>query len=203
VASNPYRAATLSSKARLGQRNCQRTTLQAGINPAEPLPRTQAHQLLGKSPMSTRSTVIRPMIFLTLMASFIIGCATPPAGREPPPAKQLYFALELTQDGHKLGSPQLLGFEGHQVVAEKRSPGAAEPEYRLVLKPQESGAGYKVVLELVLPSGKKLGEVALLHGEERSVQLGDAELKLMLLRVDSPEFRALMALAPNAGRGTI
>ena len=154
--------------------------------------------------MSTRSTALHPMIFLTLMTALTVGCATPPVTQAPEaPRQQLYFALELTQDGHRLGAPQLLGFEGRQVVAEKRAPGATEPEYRLSLRPTESGAGYNVVLELVLPSGKKLGEVALLHGEERSVQLGDAELKLMLLRVDSPEFRALMALAPSTQRGTI
>jgi hypothetical protein len=142
------------------------------------------------------------MIFLTLIAGAVVGCATPAA--DPVPRQQLYFALELTQDGHRLGAPQLLGFEGRQVIAEKRAPGATEPDYRLVLKPRESGAGYRVVLELVLPSGRKLGEVALLHGEERSVQLGDdTELKLMLLRVDSPEFRALMHLTPAVQRGTI
>ena len=153
--------------------------------------------------MSLRSTLKRSVIFLTLIAGAIVGCATPlpelPASRQ-----QLYFAVELTQDGHKIASPQLLGFEGKQVVAEKRSPGATQPDYRLVLRPRESGAGYKVVLEVVLPSGKKLGEMVLLHGEERSVQLDDAtELKLLLMRVDSPEFRALMSLKPATGRGTI
>jgi hypothetical protein len=35
--------------------------------------------------------------------------------------------------------------------------------------------------------------VGLLHGEERRVVLeDDTQLKLMLMRVDSPEFRALM-----------
>ena len=154
--------------------------------------------------MSTFSTSVRPIIFLTLVVAWVAGCARPPSTAEGAPAReQLYFSIELSEDGHKLGAPQLLGFEGRQVVAEKRAPGAAEPDYRLVLKPRESGAGYKVVLELILPSGKKLGEVALLHGEERSVRLGDAELKLMLLRVDSPEFRALMALAPSTQRGNI
>ena len=152
--------------------------------------------------MSLRPTLKRSLIFLTLIAGVVVGCATPipaPASRQ-----QLYFAIELTQDGHKIGSPQLLGFEGKQVVAEKRAPGATQADYRLVLRPTESGAGYKVVLEVVLPSGKKLGEVVVLHGEERSVQLGDAtELKLLLMRVDSPEFRALMSLKPGAGRGTI
>ena len=153
--------------------------------------------------MCVRSTLKRGLIFLTLIAGAIVGCATPLPERASS-RQQLYFALELSQDGHRLGSPQLLGFEGRQVVAEKRAPGATQPDYRLVLRPRESGAGYKVVLEVVLPSGKKLGEVVVLHGEERSVQLGDAtELKLLLMRVDSPEFRALMQLKPAAGLGTI
>ncbi len=153
--------------------------------------------------MSIRSTLKRSMIFLILIAGAVVGCATP-LPELPSARQQLYFALELTQDGHKIGSPQLLGFEGKQVVAEKRAPGASEPDYRLVLRPSEVGAGYKVVLEVVLPSGRKLGEVVVLHGEERSVQLGDAtELKLLLMRVDSPEFRALMQLKPGADRGTI
>lgn len=151
--------------------------------------------------MSLPSTLKHSLIFLTLIAG--IGCGRP-SPVEPSARQQLYFAIELSQDGHRIGSPQLLGFEGRQVVAEKRAPGAIQPDYRLVLRPRESGAGYKVVLEVVLPSGKKLGEVALLHGEEASVQLGDAtELKLLLMRVDSPEFRALMQLKPQTGRGTI
>jgi hypothetical protein len=143
------------------------------------------------------------MIFLTLMAGAAVGCSTP-VSEELASRQQLYFAVELTQDGHRLGAPQLLGFEGRQVVAEKRTPGSTQSDYRLVLRPRESGAGYKVVLEVVLPSGKLLGEVVVLHGEERSVELGDATvLKLLLMRVDSPEFRALMQLKPTVGRGTI
>lgn len=154
--------------------------------------------------MSRVETLNSSMIFLLAMiAGAAVGCATPPP-TQPAPRQQLYFAIELTQDGHPLGAPQLLGFEGRQVVAEKRTPGASEPDYRLVLRPREVGAGYKVVLELSLPSGNRRGEVALVHGEERRVHLGEAtELKLMLLRVDSPEFRALMHLAPSAQRGTI
>ena len=154
--------------------------------------------------MDLSGTLKRSMIFLTLVAGAVVGCATP-LPEVPAKHQQLYFAVELTQDGKKVGNPQLLGFEGKQVVAEKRAPGAAEPDYRLVLRPREAGQGYKVVLEVVLPSGKKLGEVVLLHGEERSVQLGDAtELKLLLMKVDSPEFRALMHLkSGEQGRGTI
>ncbi len=153
--------------------------------------------------MGTGSTLKRSLIFLTLIAGAVVGCATPPP-ELPGSRQQLYFALELSQDGHKLGSPQLLGFEGRQVVAEKRTPGSTQPDYRLVLRPHEAGDGYKVVLELVLPSGKSLGEIWVLHGEERSVQLDKAtELKVLLMRVDSPEFRALMQLKSGGGRGTI
>ena len=141
---------------------------------------------------------MRGLFFLALVA----GCATPP---KPQGAReQLYFVLELSEAGHRLGAPQLLGFEGRQVIAEKVTPGQTQPDYRLVLRPRESGAGYKVVLELLLPSGRKLGEVVLLHGEERSVALdAQTELKVLLLRVDSPEFRALMHVAPSTQRGTI
>ncbi len=150
--------------------------------------------------MSFGSTLKQGVFFLTLFAA--MGCDAPLP--KLPTSQQLYFALELTQDGRKVGSPQLLGFEGRQVIAEKRTPGATHPDYRLVLRPFESGAGYKVVLEVVLPSGKKLGELVVLHGEERSVQLGDAtELKLLLMKVDSPEFRALMQLNAWEARGTI
>ncbi len=116
----------------------------------------------------------------------------------------LYFAVEMTRDGHAVGSPKMVGFEGKSVAVEKRQPGAEEAEYRLVLRPRESGDGYKVVLELSLPSGKKLGEIALLHGEERVVELGErTELKVLLMRVDSPEFRALMRLGSAPGASAI
>ncbi len=151
--------------------------------------------------MSRPSTVRAVFLFLAMFAGGVVGCATPDA---PAAHDQLYFALELTEGGKTVGAPQLLGFEGRSVVAEKQTPGKAEPDYRLVLRPTESKQGYKVVLEVVLPSGKKLGEVVLLHGEERSVELGEAtRLKLLLMKVDSPEFRALMKLKPSEGRGTI
>lgn len=153
--------------------------------------------------MDRSSTLRAGFLFLFLLAGGVVGCATP-LPDVPTPRQQLYFAIELTEDGKKVGNPQLLGFEGRQVIAEKQTPGKSEPDYRLVLKPTESKQGYKVVLEVVLPSGKKLGEVVLLHGEERSVQLGEAtQLKLLLMKVDSPEFRALMKLKPEKGRGTI
>ena len=112
--------------------------------------------------MSFPSTLKRSLIFLTLIAGAVVGCATPlpdlPTARQ-----QLYFSLELTQDGRKVGSPQLLGFEGRQVVAEKRSPGSTQPDYRLVLRPREAGAGYK---EQGMKHGRGMGGMhARMHGD--------------------------------------
>ena len=56
----------------------------------------------------------------------------------------------------------------------------------------------------MLPSGEKSGEISLLHGEERNVPLGpETELKVMMMRVDSDEFRAFIATPAPAGRGEI
>jgi hypothetical protein len=46
--------------------------------------------------------------------------------------------------------------------------------------------------------------VALLHGQERSVPLGSgAELRVLLMRVDSDEFRALISAPDVPQRGQI
>jgi hypothetical protein len=116
----------------------------------------------------------------------------------------LYLAVEVTHAGKRVGSPKLLGMSGKRITAERRAPGAAEPDYRLVLDPKEAGTGYRLQLHLELPSGPRDGEVRLAHGEERSVPLGqDTELKVMLMRVDSDEFRALMQTTPPVDRGQI
>ena len=144
--------------------------------------------------------------FLTVAAlgalAALVGCASEVKARRAP--EQLYFAIEVHQDGKRIAAPKLLGFEGRNLLAEKRMPGAPNPEYRLLLHPEEKGSGYDVVLQLELPNGRRAGKIGLLHGEERRVLLDSStELKLMLMRVDSPEFRALMELRPGAGQGAI
>ncbi len=127
-----------------------------------------------------------------------MGCATENAGATRK-AEPLYLALELSENGHTIASPKLLGFEGRSMTAQRVAPGASNPDYRLILRPEESGSGYRVLLDLELPSGKRVGgKVGLLHGEERTISL-DATTKLtvMLMRVDSPEFKALMELHPQ------
>ena len=142
----------------------------------------------------------RALFAAVLLAVF--GCVSRGPTR-PKPAQPLYFAVELTEGGKRIGSPKLLGFSGKRIVAERRAPGAAESDYRLVLEPKEAGAGYQLDLRVELPSGERRGGVGLLHGEERSVPLGaGAEVKVLLMRVDSEEFRALVD-TPVTGRGQI
>jgi hypothetical protein len=140
-------------------------------------------------------------VFLTTI--LVSACASNGPARSAS-AEPLYFAVEVVKAGKKVGAPKLLGFEGHKVTAERRAPGAAEPDYRLVLEPREAGAGFRLSVELTLPDGSRSRDVALLHGEERSVALGaDTELKVMMMRVDSDEFRALVKTPDVPQRGQI
>lgn len=138
------------------------------------------------------------MLCLSLLA--LVGCAAQlPATRAP---EALYLSVEVQEHGRTVARPKVLGFEGKDITVERRAPDAPLADYRLVLTPEEAGQGYGVKLDLELPSGRRLGHVGLLHGEERSVPLGeDIELKVLLMRVDSPEFRALME--PRLGKTTI
>jgi hypothetical protein len=126
-----------------------------------------------------------------------LACGAPEAEARGEP---LYFALEVRSEGRLVARPKLLGEEGRTVRAERRQPGAAEPDYRLVLVPRAEGSGYRLELDLKLPQGPLWHEgVSLLHGQQRKVYFKDRELEvsLLLMRVDSPEFRALMDLSPQ------
>lgn len=132
-----------------------------------------------------------------------LGCASNAPARLAP-SEPLYFAVEVLHAGKRVGAPKLLGLSGRRVIAERRAPGAPEADYRLVLDPHESGAGWRLGLQLELPSGEAHGEVGLVHGEERSIALGtNTELKVLLMRVDSDEFRLLMQAPTAPDRGQI
>ncbi|MCA2981453.1 MAG: hypothetical protein INH41_20075 [Myxococcaceae bacterium] len=132
-----------------------------------------------------------------------LGCArVMPAAPAPPEA--LYVAVHLERDGQLVAAPRLLGFEGRRLFAERRAPGAASPDYRLLLEPDDEGSGYGISLDLELPSGRAHGKVDLRHGEERTVSLdARTRLTLLVMRVDSPEFRALMRHRAPAPAATI
>lgn len=130
----------------------------------------------------------------------LLACAVAPSAAR---AEPLYLALELRQAGEIVARPKLLGDTGKTIRAERRSPGRAVADYQLVLHPRQSAEDYRLELELILPGGARQSELAIAHGEERRVQLGsrpgELELSVLLMKVDSPEFRALMRLdAPSA-----
>lgn len=121
----------------------------------------------------------------------LLGVATPALAQ----AESLYLALELRRGGELIARPKLLGEAGKTLRAERRQPGAVDADYQLVLQPFVRDAAFQVHFELVLPEGAARSELAIAHGEERRVRLGsDFEVSLLLMKVDSPEFRALMRL---------
>ena len=131
-----------------------------------------------------------------------VGCAAQaPVTRAP---EALYLAVEVQENGHTIARPKMLGYEGKNITVERRQPNAEYADFRLVLSPKEEGQGYGVKLDLELPSGRRLGHVGLLHGEERRVVLDrNTELKVMLMRVDSPEFKALVQRSPKLAKSAI
>jgi hypothetical protein len=145
----------------------------------------------------TRSTLIKK----AWLGLVLVGLACVAGVPREAQAEPLYFALEVRREGRLVAQPKLLGETGRTVRAERRKPGASEPDYRLVLTPKAEGESFRLELDLVLPEIKGHSELALLHGQERKVQLGrwpgDLEVSLLLMKVDSPEFKALMDLAAD------
>lgn len=131
---------------------------------------------------------------------------------QPMDGHPLYFAVELKKDGQVVGRPKLLGAEGKRLAVEKRQPGADDFDYRLVLFPHaRSGDRYELSLDVDLPGATFHYDLQLLHGEIQKVgekkpaaRHKGFEVELLVLKVDSPEFRALMALdAPAAAQPSI
>ncbi|MBN1210807.1 MAG: hypothetical protein JXB05_38520 [Myxococcaceae bacterium] len=148
-----------------------------------------------------RSSLLRSVLAGLALVGLAISLAPAPAQ-----AESLYFALEVRREGRLVAQPKLLGETGRTIRAERRKPGAAQSDYRLILTPIAEGNTYHLSLEVALPELRGHSELALLHGQQRKLQLGKApgelEVSLLLMRVDSPEFRALMDLADeSAGQG--
>jgi hypothetical protein len=133
----------------------------------------------------------------------LLGMAAAPRAAQ---AEPLYFALEVRHDGHLVAQPKLLGETGRTLRAERRKPGASVPDYRLVLTPTAEGGTFHLELDLALPEVQGHSALALPHGQERRVQLGshpgELEVSLLLMKVDSPEFRALMDLSAASEGGS-
>lgn len=138
---------------------------------------------------------------LAVVVLLMAGCASAPVAQDD---EQLYFVLELRRQGHLLARPKLLGEAGRSLRAERRQPGAALPDYELALAPTAIGGRYRVRLDVAVPDAAGHARVDLLHGQVRTVELGrkpgQLSVSLMLMRVDSPEFRALMELSEQETR---
>lgn len=143
-----------------------------------------------------RTSLVRSVIVGLALVSLTSSLAPATAEAEP-----LYFALEVRREGHLVAMPKLLGETGRTLRAERRKPGAAQPDYQLILTPIVEGNTYQLSLELTLPDIKGHSELAMLHGQQRKLQLGkspgELEVSLLLMKVNSPEFRALMDLAAD------
>lgn len=139
---------------------------------------------------------MRRFLFPLLLA--VAACATPEVAVQTP-KEPLYFAIEMRQGGHLVGTPRLVGFSGKSIVAERAAPGARHADYHLELHPTAKGPGYQVGFSLDLGQGLRSSQLSLLHGQERTFQLDEStEVRLLLLKVDSPEFRALMGPKPTS-----
>lgn len=154
--------------------------------------------------MTRRASLLALLAIVTLSLGEV-ACAAETANVRN--AEKLYFSLELRSGGKLVGQPKLLGESGRWVRAEKRPDGSDVADYALSLLPTNEGRdAYRVVLDVNLPAAGADGhrELALLHGEVKKLQLGrqpgDLEVELMLMKVDSPEFRALMNL-PDPEKG--
>lgn len=143
-------------------------------------------------------------LFLSLML-LGVGCQKPRSQADAaPPDDRLYYAIEVKQAGQPVANPKVVGFSGKSVAVQHKPQGATAPDYEVWLKSEEQAGGYQLALRLRLPSGSKEAKLKLKHGEERTLDLGEAvELKVLLLKVDSREFRALMALASGSVPGVI
>jgi hypothetical protein len=130
-----------------------------------------------------------------LVVASVSSCARDVA---PPEPEQLYVSVEVEQHGKTVAAPHLLGFEGRHIIVQKGQE-ADRPAYRLTLLPQQQAGGFGVKFDVELPDmAHRVGRIALVHGEERRVTLdGDTQLKLMVMRVDSPEFRSLVLRTPG------
>lgn len=155
-------------------------------------------KLLGKDLMLRRAFI---GVAASVLVVMVTACAAGSAVQSP---DELYFAVKVEQNGRAVGAPRLLGFEGRRLFAEKWTPGAPLPDYRLLLQPHAEANGYGVWLDLELPSGHSSARFGLLHGEERTIDLDpQTKLTLLVMKVDSPEFRALMQHAAPKRRAPL
>lgn len=136
----------------------------------------------------------RTLVSVAVLVAATVTSAAP----RPTTDERLYFALEVHRGGKRLATPRLIGLAGHHVLAERRAPGGLEPLYRVLLTTRPSAEGYDVSLRLDVERAHYERTVPLGHGEERTLRWPDGtEVVVLLMRVDSDEFRALVGDRPG------
>lgn len=156
----------------------------------------------------TRRTSLLALLTCATLSWASVGCAAEKAAAQR--GEKLYFALELRSGGKLVGQPRMLGEAGRWVRVARTPDGSDVADYELRLLPTTEGSDrYRVVLDVNVPKTGADGhtELAVLHGEVKKLQLGDRtgdlEVELMLMKVDSPEFRALMQLPGDKATNSI
>jgi hypothetical protein len=109
----------------------------------------------------------------------------------------LYFSMKVFRRGQLIAQPQMVGQTDLDVVEVLRDP-KGDPRMSLTLRPKASGDHYGVACILDLPDEQGLQrEFNLRHGEQIHARMsGDVDVEMMVMRVQSPEFRAWVEEAP-------
>jgi len=157
-----------------------------------------------RAPSVMTSIALSALMALLPTTALAQKSAAPPTHTiQPMDGHPLYFAVELKKDGRVVGRPKLLGAEGKRLAVQKKQPGTNDFDYRLVLFPHQNGDKYELTLDVAMPGSSYHYDLQLLHGEVQKVGTPKGvgfELELLVLKVDSPEFRALMDLSGDAPR---
>ena len=133
-----------------------------------------------------------------ILALLVLCVAVPRAQAE----ERLFLALQINEGELVIAQPKLLGAANtpmSMVLADDQRPDRTRVELQLM--PVRHGDSYEVEYRLTLPNRLEnaTGSFSLLHGEEKKLALSrevqPVTMKLMLMRVDSPEFEAYMELA--------
>ena len=144
----------------------------------------------------------RASLALALACTVIVGAACTSRIVGHVPAERLFFAVQIMDGDRVVAHPLLVGETGKRLTLKHVSPDRPdEALLALELVPEKDGDGYRVQLKLAMPDGAevKRGTLALEHGEERTLKLSDPvrplTVRLLLMRVASPEFEAWLRLA--------
>ena len=152
------------------------------------------------------------MMFGALAVALLgLGLSFKPAqaSQGAPDGERLFFALEVRDGPRLVAKPKLVGVEGKPLKLFLSYPNEERtPKLIVELTPSRSGSDYQIDVSLSIPGRIEdaRDEVRLGNGEERELAWsgldGPVRLRMMLMRVSSPEFKAYLDLGSrNLGGG--